>query len=264
MEPTIAAYNFCNPDFDAFLEATTAAGFSHVALGFCQGYLDLALEDLSAADEQRLRDKLADHGLALAAVYSSSNLLADDGLELLQRKLEGAARFGVGLLDTGGIHLDADPAKRAQDVAAFVDRIRRAGDFAGQRGLTICLETHGGYTGHADACLQAMATINHERVRLAFDPANFLFYEGRRPEERLAELIPFIGHTHLKDHRGGKGRKDFPPLGRGEVHYDRLLPALWRGGYRGPYTLERAVGDNNQEKAAAMKAAHQFITNLLG
>ena len=264
MQPTIAAYTFCNPDFDAFLVAAADAGFAHVGIGFCPGYVDLPLEGLSEGDEEGLRRKLSDHGLQLCAIYGGSSLLADDGLELLERKLDGAARFGVSIFDTGAIQLDDDPAQRERDIATFVERIRRAGDHADGLGLTICLETHGGYTGHADACLEAMAGIDHDRVRLAYDPANFLFYEGRRPEERLSELIPFVGHTHLKDHSGGQGNNDFPAVGEGDVNYEQLLPALWNGGYDGPYTLERAVGETSEEKAAAMKAAYEYVSRLLG
>ena len=264
MEPIIAAYTFCNPDFDAFLSAAADAGFAHVGIGFYRGYVDLPLEDLSAADEHGLRRKLSDRGLQLCAIYGGSSLLAEDGLDLLKRKLNGTARLGVSIFDTGAIQLDDDPTQRERDIATFVDRVRRAGDHADGLGLTICLETHGGYTGHADACLEAMAGIDHDRVRLAYDPANFLFYEGRRPEERLSELISLIGHTHLKDHRGGKGNNDFPAVGEGEVNYEQLLPALWRGGYRGPYTLERAVGETNEDKAVAMKAAYEYMRRLIG
>jgi len=264
MDATVAAYTFCNPDFEAFLEGAAGAGFPYVGIGFYRGYVDIALEDLTDEDERLLKDKLANKRLQLCVIYGGSKLLEDGGLDLLVRKLDGAARFGVSIFDTGAIGLADDPAQRQQDVATFVERIRCAGDHADRLGMTICLETHGGLTGHADACLEAMATINHDRVRLAYDPANFLYYEGRRPEERLSELIPFIGHTHLKDHRGGKGHNDFPAIGQGEVDYEHLLPALWQGGYRGPYTLERAVGETNAEKAEAMKAAYQYIRERVG
>ena len=264
MEPIIAAYTFCNTSFEAFLDGARDAGFPYVGIGFYKGYVDIPLENLSDEDEAALRGALDARGLQLCAIYGGVDLLADDGPELLRRKLQGAARFGVGVYDTGAISLDDDPDVRRRHVATFVDRIRTAGDHADRLGITICLETHGGYTGHADACLEAMAQIDHERVRLAYDPANFLYYEGRRPEERLGELVPFIGHTHLKDHRGGKLANDFPAVGAGEVGYETLLPALWEGGYRGPYTLERAVGEDDAEKAQAMQAAYRYIRRLLG
>ncbi len=264
MNPTIAAYNFCNQDFEGFLDGAATGGYEYVGVGFNKGYLDLPLEDLAPEDERRLEHELTGRDLKLCAIYGGVGLLAEDGLDLLIAKLDAAARFDVHVFDTGSIPLAEDREQRTSEIARFVDRIRRAGDHAAGLEITICLETHGGYTGNADTCLDAMAAIDHERVRLAYDPANFLYYEGRKPEERLAELIPFIGHTHLKDHRGGQGNNDFPAIGEGEVDYETILPALWEGGYRGPYTLERAAGEDNAEKSAAMKVAREYMEGLLG
>jgi len=264
MEPTLAAYTFCNTNFEAFLDGARDAGFPYVGIGFYKGYVDIPLEELSGDDEAFVRGALESRGLELCAIYGGVNLLADDGPELLRRKLDGAARFGVSVYDTGAIALDEDADVRARNVATFIERIRVAGDYADKLGITICLETHGGFTGDAENCLEAMDLIAHDRVRLAYDPANFLYYEGRRPEERLEELLPFIGHTHLKDHRGGKLNNDFPAIGQGEVNYEALLPALWQGGYRGPYTLERAVGEDDAQKAQAMAAAYAYMKGLLG
>jgi len=265
MASVIAAYNFCNPDFKAFLDGAADAGFQHVAIGFYKNYLDVPLEGLSAADEASVKKQLADRGLTMVAIFGGSNLLDRSGLELLKKKLDGAARFGVKALDTGSFSMTGKtPEKIEADTATFVDQIRRAGDHADKHGITLCLETHGGYTGTSDACLKAMADVKHPRVRIAYDPANFLYYEGARPEHRLAELIPFIGHTHLKDHRGGKGNNDFPAIGEGEVGYRSLLPSLEKGGYSGAYTLERAFGQTNEEKAVSLKKAYALMKELVG
>lgn len=262
----IAAYNFCNRDFDAFLGGAAAAGFNHVAVGFYPGYLDLPLETLSDAQVGHLLEKLAGHGLSLIAVFLRSDLRAEDGLELLQRRLDGAARLGVAIADTGAVHVpdDASADERARLEELFVERIREAGDYAGALGITICLETHGGFTGDAHRCLRAMARIDHPCVRLAYDPANFRFYCGADPHERLDELVPFIGHTHYKDHRGAQGEPDFPRIGEGEVGYETLLPRLVELGYAGPHTLERAPGGNTAEINASLRWGYEYLSRYLG
>lgn len=265
MKPTLAAYNFCDQDYAAFLRNTAAAGFTNVAVGFFAGYLDLDL--LTLTDEQRegFNEQLAAHGLTLVAVFAGgSNILAEDGLEGVLGRLENSAKLGVDTMDMGSFGYDG---KTAEEIAAteklFVERIRQAGDRAGELGLTICLETHGGFTGDTANCLQAMEAINHDRVKLAYDPANFHFYEGKDPTDRLEQLVPFIGHTHLKDHRGEKGNPDFPLIGQGQTDYETILPTLWNGGYRGAYTLERAPGETPEERAEALKQAYQLMSKLL-
>ncbi len=264
MEPIIAVYNFCEQDFETFCKNGGKAGFKYCGVGFFSGYLDVPLEDISDEQFDYVNSTIGKAGMQLVAIYGGVDLLADNGEDLLMRKLTAAARFGVHTYDTGSFAFaDKTNSQLQADTDAFVERIRRCADYAATLDVTICLETHGGYTGDADACLQAMADIDHERVRLAYDPANFLYYEGARPEDRLAELVPFIGHTHLKDHRGGRMNSDFPLVGEGEVDYEYLLPEIWKLGYRGAYTLERAPGPTADDRASSMHKAYALMMRLL-
>lgn len=265
MKPLLAAYNFCDQDFDAFLANTAAAGFENVGVGFFAGYLDYSLLTLTADEEAAFRAKLDAHGLRLVAVFAGgANILADDGLAGVLTMLDNAARLGVDTFDMGSFGFEGKTDEQiAAEEKLFVERIRVAGDRAGELGMNICLETHGGFTGDTDNCLHAMAVIAHPHVKLAYDPANFLFYEGKLPEDRLELLIPHIGHTHLKDHLGAKDNPDFPLVGHGQTNYPLILPALWAGGYRGAYTLERAPGDDNAARAASLAEAYQFLNKWL-
>lgn len=265
MKPILAAYNFCDQDYPAFLRHTADAGFEYVAVGFYRGYLDLDLLTLTDEQRQGFNRQLADHGLGLVAVFAGgSNLMADGGLEDLLKRLENAATLETGIMDMGSFGFkDKTPEQIAADERLFVDRVRKLGDRAAQLGMTICLETHGGFTGDTDTCLHAMAAIDHPNVRLAYDPANFHFYEGKDPAERVEQLCPFVGHTHLKDHRGAQGNADFPLIGEGQTNYDHILPTLWNCGYRGPYTLERAPGDDEPARAQALKTAFERLNRWL-
>jgi len=262
----IAAYNFCNRDFDAFIAGAAAAGFRNVAVGFYPNYLDLPLEDLTDAQREGFQARLAAHDLQLVAILALSNLMAQDGVELLKRRLEGAASLGVKIVDTGAARWpeEATEAEREEVLAVWVPRMRQAADHAASLGITIALETHGGQTGDTPACLRAMERIDHPAVRIAFDPANYRFYNGADPQERVEELAPFIAHTHYKDHRGAKGNPDFPRIGMGEVGYETLIPRLLAGGYTGPHTLERAPGETTEEINASLAYAYDYLTRLLG
>lgn len=261
----IAAYNFCNQDFDSFLAGAAAVGFENVAVGFYAGYYDQPLETMTDEEAEAFLFRLESHDLRLVAVYARSELTVEGGLDLLRRRLEGAARLGVSIVDTGAVRIpdEADQDERERMIADFVAQIRDAADHAAELGITIALETHGGYTGDASACLAAMEQIDHPEVRLAFDPANFRFYNGADPHERLDELAPFMAHTHYKDHVGPKGNPEFPRIGEGEVGYDRLLPRLVDLGYEGPHTLERAPGRTNDEIENSMRSAYRFLSEHL-
>ncbi|NLO04232.1 MAG: sugar phosphate isomerase/epimerase [candidate division WS1 bacterium] len=264
--PMIAAYNFCNRNFDGFIAGAAAAGFKHVAIGFYTGYYNQPIETMSDDDMRALRARLDFHDLTPVAAFIRSDLQAEGGLDMLLRRLDGVKRFGVSIADTGAGHIpeDASDDERERITASFVEQIRAAGDHAADLGITIALETHGGMTGSSPACLSLMERVDHPNVRIAYDPANFRFYAGADPMERLDELVPFIAHTHYKDHTGPKGNAEFPLIGEGEVGYDRLLPRLIELGYDGPHTLERAPGRTDDEIEDSMVLAYEYLTRMLG
>lgn len=261
----IAAYNFCNRNFDSFLAGAAAAGFKHVAIGFYPNYYDELIENMTDDEIDALRTRLELQGLTPIAAFVRSDLGARGGLDLFKRRLDGVKRFGVPIADTGATHIpdDASDAERERITGEFVAGIRAAADHAADLELTIALETHGGLTGHADACLSLMERVDHQHVRIAFDPANFRFYCGADPHERLDELVPFIAHTHYKDHAGPAGTPHFPLIGEGEVAYDTLIPKLVDLGYDGPHTLERAPGRTDDEIEDSLREAHAYLTRLL-
>jgi inosose dehydratase len=262
----IAAYNFCNRNFDSFLSGAAAAGFEHVAIGFFPNYYEELIENMTEDDIAALRARLELLNLTPVAAYVRSNLSAEGGLELFKRRLDGVKAFGVSIADTGvtGVPDDASDDERERIAEQFAAGIREAGDYAAELGLIIALETHGGLTGDAEACLSLMERVDHDHVRLAYDPANFRFYAGADPHERLDELVPWIAHTHYKDHAGPAGNPEFPLVGEGEVGYDTLLPKLAELGYDGPHTLERAPGQTDDEIERSMHRAHEYLTRILG
>lgn len=263
--PVIAAYNFCNRNFDSFLAGAAAAGFEHVAIGFYRGYYDELIENMTERDIDALRERLELMNLTPVAAYVQSDLRAEGGLELLKRRLDGVKRFGVPVADTGvtPVPEGASDDERERIADEFAAAIREAGDHAADLDVTIALETHGGLTGSAEACLSLMDRVDHEHVRLAYDPANFRFYAGADPQERLDELVPFIAHTHYKDHAGPAGKDDFPLIGEGEVGYETLIPRLVELGYEGPHTLERAPGRTSDEIEDAMRRAYEYLSRVL-
>ncbi len=264
MAQPLAAYTYCGMNFERLIKGMRAAGFRHIGLGFSPKYMPKMLADMTDADIAALLKQLEALDLTPICVCAGSNLLAADGLDKLLPLIEKADKLGVKIFDTGSISFANKTAEQiAADTKTFAANIRKAGDRAAKFGMTICLETHGGMTGTGTLCLEAMQTIAHPNVKLAYDPANLCYYEGVPADDRLDEILPYIGHTHFKDHRGPKLTPDFPAVGEGQVGYEKLIPRLKKGGYRGPWTLERAVGNTDDEKDAALAKAYQFLKGLI-
>ncbi len=115
----IAAYSFCNRNFSGFIAGAASAGFENVAIAFYPNYYDELIENMTDEDLRSLRERLSIVGLTPVAAYVRSDLLAENGLDLLMRRLDGVKRFGLTLADTGAAVLDPDAsaAEREADHA---------------------------------------------------------------------------------------------------------------------------------------------------
>jgi sugar phosphate isomerase/epimerase len=75
-----------------------------------------------------------------------------------------------------------------------------------------------------------------------YDAANVRYYTGQDPVADLesceADLTEHLIHVHVKDHAGGRGEWNFPPLGEGHVDFTGLVRSFRRLGFAGPYSLE--------------------------
>ncbi|MBN1669786.1 MAG: sugar phosphate isomerase/epimerase [Kiritimatiellae bacterium] len=264
MANALAAFNLCEPDLDRFLTSGAEAGFKNVALYVSPGRLPFELETLTTDQAGALRRQLAGHGLTAVAAGGGNSVTTADGLALFLRKLEGAARLGVAVFDTGTVSTrDKDTDLLERETAAFCAAMGEAGETAARLGLTICLETHGGLTGTVPAALHLIRRIGHPRIRIGYDPANIRYYEGASPLDGLPDLVPFIGHVHAKDQVGGQGSSVFPTVGKGEVPYPEIVATLVKYGYAGCISVERAPGETPAARARELKDAFAFLSGLL-
>ncbi len=264
MSIELGAFSLCEPDFERFLESSSAAGFPNVALYVSPGRLPFELETLDDKDAARIGDRLRARNLTAVAAGGSSDVMSREGLDVFRRKLDGAARLGVSLFDTGSLATgDKDVSLVEHETALFCEGMARAGDAAAERDITICLETHGGLTGTVPNCLALMQRLDHRHVRIGYDPANIRFYEGASPLDQLEALVPFIGHVHAKDQVGGKGSAIFPTVGKGEVPYAEIVETLLRCGYEGYVSVERAAGETADERAQELRDAYRLLRDLV-
>ncbi|PIU93561.1 MAG: hypothetical protein COZ06_08270 [Armatimonadetes bacterium CG_4_10_14_3_um_filter_66_18] len=261
----LSAFNLCLSTFDAAVHAIVGAGFEQLAVYFTKTQFLKALHELDDFEVEELAHKAELSDLRIAAVGGPSDLLTKEGTSQLKQALRVAGALEAEVFDTGSLSFQGkEPAQIDRETRLFCDNLCRVADVAGEQGMVICLETHGGMTGTPQRCLQAMAAINHPNVGIGFDPANLVYYEGADPFEDLDELLPFIGHVHLKDQVGGKDVASFPTVGSGELDYARLLAQVIEGGYGGCLSVERVSGDTDEERADELVKAYEFLAQAGG
>jgi sugar phosphate isomerase/epimerase len=133
-------------------------------------------------------------------------------------------------------------------------RLRRIGDEAERRDLTVALETHPDLLTNGRIARETITAVDHPRVRINFDPANICYYnDGLDPIAELREIIEFVHAVHLKDSIGRAGEWNFPPLGSGVVDFRALFSLLNGRGFFGPFSMELEGVEGTTQSADEVK-----------
>jgi len=230
------------------LEGIARAGFRWVEIGCVCGYCEhIKPETMGPADADRLAAQASQFGLGIVSIAGHVDLeypllgkgteVAAHGFHLLRKRIDLAGHLKIGIVNTGiGV------ARNPGELDAFYRDFETLLEYAETRRVKIALESHAGLTETAAASLALCQCMGRPSLGINFDAANVHYYTGMDPVADLNacadEIGPWLIHVHIKDHRGGKGVWDFPPLGEGEVDLRGLASLLRQIRYRGPCSLE--------------------------
>lgn len=98
--------------------------------------------------------------------------------------------------------------------------------------------------------------LNHPAAKANYDMGNSTSL-GYDPEDELSAYGQYIVTVHVKDRILGGGTV---PLGTGDTNFDTCFSMLTKIGYKGPYILQAARGD---EEISWNKKSRDFILNYL-
>jgi sugar phosphate isomerase/epimerase len=225
------------------LDYAVAHGYAAIELRGLQGEMDLSkCPEFSNGRLVGTKQQLAARDLRVTCLGASANMH------------EMAAAPRAAQLDEGRRFVDLAQALGAPYVRVFGDKyvegvprektiahvaatLRELGEYAGPRGVTILIESHGDFTDSA-SLRRILEGADSPAVALLWD-AHHTFVSGKEtPEETVKQLGRWIRHTHLKDSQpAGSGRR-YVLTGTGEVPVRGQIEALARAGYRGFYSFE--------------------------
>jgi sugar phosphate isomerase/epimerase len=230
------------------LEGIARAGFPAVEIGCVCGYCEhVKPEEMTKADRDALGTLVQSFGLSIASIAGHIDLefplvgkgpeAAAEGYRRLRARIDLAGELGVPVVNTGlGV------AQPGENLDLLYRELGRLLDYAAGRGVKIGLESHAGLTETAQVSLDFCRKLGRANLGINHDAGNVRFYTGVDPVADLAAVADQIGphliHVHIKDHRGGKGDWDFPPLGEGSIDLAALAVLYRRIGFAGPFSLE--------------------------
>ena len=161
------------------------------------------------------------------------------GLGEARRFIDLAQALGAPYVRVFGNHyVEGEP--RATTLARIAAGLRELGDYAGPRGVTVLIESHGDFTD-SPTLLEVLRQVDSPAVALLWD-AHHSFVSGHeQPEDTVRRVGSYIRHTHLKDSVPAAdvpGGRRYVLTGTGEVPVRRQIEALVKSGYRGYYSFE--------------------------
>ena len=225
------------------LEGIAKSGLQYVELAAIPGHTDhVCPERMSPADVDELRALVSGYGLTISSISGHCNLATDEGLKLFQARLDLAEQLGVQIVNTADGETGTEEGRER-----FYRNLAAAADY--KPNCLICLETHGGVLGDSEACAKTLERINRPNVKINYDPANLVYFEGKRPESDIEAGVANIGHFHIKDKIGGKDEWNFPTIGEGYLDFTKLLGVLQQHGYQGPLSFELEYTPEGPESA---------------
>lgn len=157
----------------------------------------------------------------------------------MQEQIDLALAFRTQIITT---HIGVVPSDReSPEWKTLYSAMRELGEYGERMEVAIAAET-----GPEDPALlrEFLDAVGSPAIRVNYDPAN-LAMKGFDPVKGVADLAPYIVHTHAKDGvRHSDGRAEEVPLGEGDVDWDAYVNALRDIAFDGFLTVERESSDD--------------------
>ncbi len=157
---------------------------------------------------------------------------------------------------------DVGEIKDKTDKKLFLKEIRMIGDYAGEKNINIGIEIHGDWCKNGKIAADLIKEINHPNVKITYDTGNTIFYGDAKPEDDIKYVIPYMGHLHLKDKRGGHKIYDFPALGEGDIDFNKIFNLI--KDYHGSISIEVELDGEKHpisEINNSLKNSYDFLKN---
>ena len=215
--------------------------FAAIELRGLQGSMDLPKRpEFQPNHVEQSKREIAGHNLKISCVSSSAQLHDADPAKHSQqisdakRFIDLASSLGAPNVRVFGNKIEGP---KDQVVARIAAGLHELGTYAGPRGVTVIIESHGDFTD-SPTLSEILTRADSPNVGLLWD-AHHTFVDGKEdPEFTVKKLGSYIRHTHLKDSVPSADGRRYVLTGRGEVPVRKQVEVLAASGYKGCYSFE--------------------------
>jgi sugar phosphate isomerase/epimerase len=200
--------------------------------------------DLTKGELKDARTIIRDHGLKVSAIGSPiGKVRLGEPFEPHLDKFRHAVDLAV-LFETPYIRMFSYYAPEGKNIDDYreqvMERMAAKVEVLEDTDVTMVHENEANIYGHtAENCVDMVETISSPKIRLAYDPANFVWGEKITNNVEVCWPImkPYVVHVHIKDWK--LGAKDVGSIpGKGDGQIKELLAELAVMNYEGCLTME--------------------------
>lgn len=238
------------------------------------------ISDLDDADCAALAEKMKKYGIKVSSIGSPIGKIGirddfDAHMEKLARTIKIAKKLGARYIRVFSFYIPEgeEPETYRDEV---MRRMKAMCALAEREDIVLLHENEKGIYGDiAPRCADILKTVNSERLRAVFDPANFVQCGQKTFPDAFDMLAPYVEYMHIKD---ALADGSVVPAGMGEGGVSDILKALADRNYTGFLSLEPHLGsfeglgaleqDNKMTKLAKSSAekftlAYDSLMNLI-
>lgn len=200
--------------------------------------------DLSRHELSESRKMIQDHGLKVSAIGSPiGKVKLDQPFEPHLDRFKHAVELAV-FFETPFIRMFSYYAPEGENIDEYRDQVldRMTAKVEALSGTDVVMvhENEAHIYGHtAENCVDLVEAVGSPKLRLAYDPANFVWGEKitNNVEVCWPVMKPYVVHIHIKDWKlGSKDVGSVPGEGDGQI--TELLAELAAMNYDGCMTME--------------------------
>jgi sugar phosphate isomerase/epimerase len=233
-------------DFQKILDFAAHNGFAAIELRGLQGNLDLPSHEVFAPGRiEETKREITSRNLKIACVSSSTDAGEADagkrakGFADARRFIDLAAALNAPYVRVFGRSGDSDkPVVPDAELKRLVaSGLRELGEYGGQHGVTVILESHDDFTSSA-TLQEVLSRADSPHVGLLWDAFHTYVNGNEQPGETFKIVRPWVRHTHLKDGVGTGPERKYVLTGRGNIPVRQQIELLHASGYKGYYCFE--------------------------
>lgn len=265
----LAAWGLREESLESQLRITRDLGLDLLEFSIANYAKDALQTGCSDPEIEEVKDLFGKYGVRLECGCTGDDLTGDDA-DRQQAKLTEvigiAAKLGIRYLRIFA-GFNSDSMVYGEKYERMLTALKQLNIFASEKGITLCVETHGGVTALENGALlhfnsvttriDSLKKILDTGVSLCYDPANLSAVGSVAPEMFFGLFGNSIPYIHLKDFKDVPGGIVPAACGEGRLNWDSLIEEL--KDYAGPAMIEYELpGDVRDGMARSLDFLRKF------